>query len=45
MEHLAKTFGGVAHRIELVRVKDGVKYYDSSIDSSPTRTRRRTAQL
>lgn len=39
MEHLAKTFGGVAHRIELVRVKDGVKYYDSSIDSSPNRTR------
>ena len=39
MEQLAKTFGGVAHRIELVRVKDGVKYYDSSIDSSPNRTR------
>ena len=39
MENLAKTFGGVAHRIELVRVKDGVKYYDSSIDSSPNRTR------
>ena len=39
MEQLAKNFGGVAHRIELVRVKDGVKYYDSSIDSSPNRTR------
>lgn len=39
MEHLAKTFGGVAHRIELIRIKDGVKYYDSSIDSSPNRTR------
>lgn len=34
----AKTFGGVAHRIELVREKDGVKYYNSSIDSSPNRT-------
>ena len=39
MEQLAKTFGGVADRIELVRVKNGVKYYDSSIDSSPNRTR------
>ena len=39
MEQLAKNFGGVSHRIELVRVKDGVKYYDSSIDSSPNRTR------
>ena len=34
----AKTFGGVPHRIELVREKDGVKYYNSSIDSSPNRT-------
>lgn len=39
MIELAKTFGGVAHRIELVRVKDGVRYYDSSIDSSPNRTK------
>ena len=35
---LAKTFGGVEHRIELVRVKEGVRYYNSSIDSSPSRT-------
>ncbi len=35
---LAKTFGGVEHRIELARVKDGVRYYNSSIDSSPSRT-------
>lgn len=34
----AKTFGGVPHRIELVREKDGVRYYNSSIDSSPNRT-------
>ncbi len=38
MIELARTFGGVAHRIQLVRMKDGVKYYDSSIDSSPSRT-------
>ncbi len=35
---VAKSFGGVAHRIELVRELDGVKYYNSSIDSSPNRT-------
>lgn len=36
--YVAKNFGGVEHRIELVRVLNGVKYYNSSIDSSPTRT-------
>ena len=35
---VAKTFGGVEHRIELVRVKDGVKFYNDSIASSPSRT-------
>jgi UDP-N-acetylmuramoylalanine--D-glutamate ligase len=35
---IATTFGGVEHRLELVREKDGVKFYNSSIDSSPTRT-------
>ncbi len=35
---VAKTFGGVEHRIELVRLLDGVRYYNSSIDSSPNRT-------
>ena len=34
----ARTFGGVKHRFELVRIKDGVYFYNSSIDSSPTRT-------
>lgn len=37
-EHVAKTFGGVRHRMELVRELGGVRYYNSSIDSSPTRT-------
>ena len=36
--NIAKTFGGVEHRIELVRILDGVRYYNSSIDSSPNRT-------
>ncbi len=35
---VASTFGGVEHRLELVRTHKGVKYYNSSIDSSPTRT-------
>lgn len=35
---VAETFGGVEHRIELVREIDGVRYYNSSIDSSPNRT-------
>lgn len=35
---VAKDFGGVEHRIELVRTLDGVRYYNSSIDSSPNRT-------
>ena len=35
---VAKTFGGVEHRIELVRIKDGVRFYNDSIASSPSRT-------
>ena len=38
VRQVAKTFGGVEHRIELVRMKDGVKFYNDSIASSPTRT-------
>ena len=34
----ARTFGGVEHRIELVRELDGVRWYNDSIASSPTRT-------
>ena len=35
---IATTFGGVEHRIELVRTLNGVRYYNDSIASSPTRT-------
>ena len=35
---VAKNFGGVEHRNELVRVLDGVSYYNDSIGSSPSRT-------
>ena len=35
---LARSFGGVEHRIELVRTYRGVRYYNDSIASSPSRT-------
>lgn len=38
VRQVARTFGGVEHRIELVRVKDGVRFYNDSIASSPSRT-------
>lgn len=38
MKNVAQTFTGVEHRCELVRELDGVKYYNDSIASSPTRT-------
>ena len=38
IRRVAKNFGGVEHRIELVRVRDGVKFYNDSIASSPSRT-------
>ncbi len=34
---VAKTFGGVEHRIEFVREFNGVKYYNDSIATSPSR--------
>ena len=34
----AREFGGVEHRIELVRTRRGVRYYNDSIASSPSRT-------
>lgn len=36
--NVASSFGGVSHRAELVRTLNGVKYYNDSIASSPTRT-------
>ena len=35
---VAESFFGVRHRLELVRTLDGVDFYNSSIDSSPSRT-------
>lgn len=35
---VAKSFCGVAHRAEFVRDVDGIKFYNDSIASSPTRT-------
>jgi UDP-N-acetylmuramoylalanine--D-glutamate ligase len=35
---VARSFNGVEHRIELVRELDGVRYYNDSIATSPTRT-------
>jgi UDP-N-acetylmuramoylalanine--D-glutamate ligase len=45
-EHLSVTqaraailsFSGVAHRLQRIAIKNGVHYYESSIDSTPTRT-------
>lgn len=35
---VATTFKGVEHRLEFVTEKNGIKYYNGSIDSTPTRT-------
>ena len=37
-DRVAREFGGVAHRIELIRQRRGVRYYNDSIASSPSRT-------
>lgn len=42
---VARDFGGVEHRAEFVRELDGVKYYNDSIASSPTRTASGTLSL
>ena len=34
----ARSFGGVEHRIELIRTRNGVRWYNDSIASSPART-------
>ena len=38
MSKVATTFQGVEHRCELVRVIEGIEYYNDSIATSPTRT-------
>jgi len=38
IESVAKNFGGVEHRIEFVALRNGVKFYNDSIASSPSRT-------
>lgn len=38
IKYIAENFGGVEHRIELVRNHNGVKYYNDSIASTPART-------
>lgn len=38
IRRFAREFGGVEHRIELVRTYRGVKFYNDSIASSPSRT-------
>ncbi len=37
IKYVAQTFGGVEHRIEFVREYNGVKYYNDSIATSPSR--------
>jgi len=39
IEEIAQSFNGVMHRNEFVREISGVKFYNSSIDSSPERTK------
>ena len=36
--NVARSFPGVPHRIELIRTHQGVRYYNDSIASSPSRT-------
>ena len=45
IQKVAREFGGVEHRAEFVRELDGVKYYNDSIASSPTRTASGTLSL
>jgi len=39
MRKIARDFSGVEHRLQTVCTRDGVRFINSSIDTSPTRTR------
>lgn len=45
IRRVARSFAGVAHRNELVRERRGVRWYNDSIGTSPTRTMRGTLSL
>lgn len=45
IRQVARTFAGVAHRNELVRERHGVRWYNDSIGTSPTRTMRGALSL
>ena len=45
MAQTARTFAGVEHRNEFVRELDGVKYYNDSIGTTPSRTMNGTLKL
>lgn len=45
MGELARTFAGVPHRLERVRVKDGITYINDSIATAPDRTAAALAAL
>lgn len=45
MVQTARTFSGVEHRNEFVRELDGVKYYNDSIGTTPSRTANGTLKL
>ena len=45
IQNVAKNFGGVAHRADFVRELNGVRYFNDSIASSPTRTASGTLSL
>ena len=38
INEVAGSFEGVAHRMQFIIEKNGIKYYDSSIDSTPSRS-------
>ena len=38
VREVARRFGGAPHRMETVAVRDGVRYVNSSIDTTPSRT-------